>query len=114
MVDYLKGVLENFPEVKTRRSTSLEANHLFQVSPEENQTLLDKERETAFHHTLAQLIFFISRARKEIKMDIAFLCNWVRILEEDDWGNFLRVIRYIRGTLNLPLILSSDILSVIK
>ena len=47
-------------------------------------------------------------------MDIAFLCNRLRILEEDDLKNLVRVIRYIRGTLHLPLILSSDILSVIK
>ena len=114
MVDYLKGVLENFPEVKTGISRSLEADHLFQVNPEEKQTLLDQERATAFHHTVAQLIFFMSRARKDIKMDIAFLCNRLRIPEEDDWKNLVRVIRYIRGTLHLPLILRSDILSVIK
>ena len=114
MVDYLKGVLEDFPEFKKGRSTSLKDNHLFQVSLEDKQTLLDKERATAFHHTVAQLIFFMSRARKDIKMDIAFLCNRLRIPEEDDWKNLVRVIRYIRGTLHLPLILRSDILSVIK
>ena len=114
MVDYLKGMLEDFPEVKTGRSTSLKDNHLFQVSPEEKQTLLDKERATAFHHTVAQLVFVTSRARKQIKMAIAFLCNRLRIPEEDDWVNIVRVIIYIRGTLHLPLILSSDILSIIK
>ena len=83
-LDYLKGVLEDFPEVKTGRSTSLEDNNLFQVSPEEKQTLLDKERATAFHHTVAHLVFVTSRARKHIKMAIAFQCNRVRISEEDD------------------------------
>ena len=113
-VDYLKGVLEDFPEVKTGRSTSLEDNHLFQVSTEEKQTLLDKEWATAFHHTVAQLVFVTSRARKQIKMAIAFLCNRVRIPKEDYRGNLVRVIVYIRGTLHLPLVLRSDILNVIK
>ena len=35
MVDYPKGVLEDFPEVIMGRSRILEANHLFQVRPED-------------------------------------------------------------------------------
>ena len=42
MVDYLKGVLEDFPEVITGRSTSPAANHLFQVRPEYKWILRDK------------------------------------------------------------------------
>ena len=75
MVDYLKGVLENFPEVITGGSTIPAANHMFQFRPEENQTLLDEKRETAFHHTVAQLLFVTSRARKDVNMAIDFLCT---------------------------------------
>ena len=35
MVDYLKGVLEDLPEVITGRITILAANHIFQVRPED-------------------------------------------------------------------------------
>ena len=76
--------------------------------------LLYKEQEIAFHHTVAQLIFVTSRARKYIKMAIAFLCTKVRILNNDDQEKLVRVIRYIKGTLHLPVILRADSLSVIK
>ena len=87
---------------------------MFKVRPEDKQTLIDKDKEAAFHHTVAQLVFVTSRARKQIKMAIAFLCNRVRIPKEDYRGNLVRVIIYIRGTLHLPLVLRSDILNVIK
>ena len=63
---------------------------------------------------VTQILFFTSRSRTYTKMDIDFLCTRVSIPYKDDFGNLVRVIRYIRGTLNLSLILSSGILSVIK
>ena len=49
IVYYLKGVLEDFPEVIMGRRTSLEGNDLFQVMPKDKRMLLEKEWETAFH-----------------------------------------------------------------
>ena len=57
MIEYLKGVLEDLTEFITGRITIPAANHLFQVRPEDEQALLDEERSTAFHHTVAQLLF---------------------------------------------------------
>ena len=42
MVNYLKGVLEDFPEVVIGRSTIPSANRMFQVRPENEQTLLNE------------------------------------------------------------------------
>ena len=75
MVDYIKGVLENFPEVIMGWSTILAAGNLFQVIPEDERKLLDEYQATSFHHTLAQFMFFTSRARKDIKISAAFLCT---------------------------------------
>ena len=97
MVDYIKGMLEDLPEVRMGRSTILADNNLFQVRPEDYQALINKERETALHHTVARIILFMSRARKDIKMSIDFLCTWVRSPDEDEWKNIVRVIRYTRG-----------------
>ena len=114
MLDCLKGVLEDFSEVITGISTSLSDNHIFQVRPEYERTLLDKERSPVFHHTVAQLIFVTPMARKYINVSIAFPCTRVRSPFKGDWGNLLRVLRYIRGTLHMLLILSTESLSVIK
>ena len=84
MVDYIKGVLEYSPEVRMGRHTILADNNLFQVRPEDYQTLLNKERATELYHMVAWLLFFMSRARKDIKISINFLYNWVRSPDEDE------------------------------
>ena len=114
MLDYLKVVLEDLPEVITGRSTSTTANILFQVRPEYKEPHLNKETATAFHHTVAQLIFVTSSSRKDTNMAIDFLCTQVRIPDENEWGKLVRVLRYIRGTLHMPLILRAYSLSVIQ
>ena len=97
IVDYLKGVLEDFSEVGTGISMIPEANNLFQVRPEDEQTLLNKDQATVFHHTVVHLLYSMSRSRKDINMDMASLCARVRIQDEDDWGNIVSVLRCIRG-----------------
>ena len=114
MVENLKGVLEDFPEVITGIRTSLKANNMFQVRPEDDQTLLYKEQATQFHQTMPQLLFDTSRARKYIKMAIDFLRTPVRTPYKYGWGKLVRVIRYIIGTLHISLILRGDNPSVIK
>ena len=84
MVDYLKGVLEDFMEVTTGRNNSLAANHLFQVRTEDERKIIYKKRATAFHHAVAEILFVTSRTRKDINMAIDLLCTQVRILYEDD------------------------------
>jgi hypothetical protein len=68
----------------------------------------------AFHHSVAQLIFASARARKDIQTTIAFLTTRVRNPNEDEWGKLRRLMRYIKGTIHLPLILRADNLNVIK
>ena len=61
-----------------------------------------------------QLLFFMTGASKYIKMFIAFLCTQVNIPGKYDSVNLVRILRYIRGTLHLSLILSSNGLSAMK
>ena len=63
---------------------------------------------------MAQLLFCTARVRKDTKIPISFLSTQVRRLDNIDWVNLVRVLIYIRGTLNLPLVLRVNSLSVIK
>ena len=63
---------------------------------------------------VTQLLFFTSRVRKYIKISIDFLCNRVISLDYYNWVNIVRVLRYIRGNLHLPLILRAYSLIIIK
>jgi hypothetical protein len=76
--------------------------------------LLEEARSIAFHHTVAQLLFACPRARKDIQNTVAFLTTRVRSPDEDDWLKLKRVLRYIRSTIYLLLILRADNLNVIK
>jgi hypothetical protein len=57
MVDYLKGVLVDFPEVINGTAPTPASEHLFDIRPDEERTLLNEEQARAFHHAVAQLLF---------------------------------------------------------
>jgi hypothetical protein len=114
IVDYLKRVITEFPEEITGTASSPAAERLFTVRPNDESVPLGEERAIAFHHCVAQLIFASARARKDIQPAVAFLTTRVRDPDEDDWLKLKRLLRYIRGTIHMPLILRAESLNVIK
>ena len=100
-------------ETLTGTSASPAAEHLYAFREESDQTKLDEKRATAFHHDVAQVLFACPRAQKDIQTAI-FLTTSVRIPDEDDWRKLNRVLRYVWRTINIPLILSTYRLTVIK
>jgi hypothetical protein len=114
MIDYLKGVIQDFPEEITGRATSPAADHLFTIRSEKDSKPLEEERAIAFHHSVAQILFTTTSSRKDIQTSVAFLTTRVGRPDEDDWQKLKRVIRYIKGTIYLPLILRADRLNIIK
>jgi hypothetical protein len=114
IIPFLKGVITDFPEEITGTATSPVVAHLFDVRGGKDWVLLEEERAIAFHHTVAQLLFACPRAQKDIQPTVAFLTTWVRSLDEDNWNKLKRVLRYIRCTLHLPLILRAESLTIVK
>jgi hypothetical protein len=84
------------------------------VRPDEERTLLNEEQARAFHHAVAQLIFASARSCKDIQTAVSFLTTRFKQPDEDDWGKLKRLLKYIRRTLYMPIILKADSLSVIK
>jgi hypothetical protein len=66
----------------------------------------------AYHHATAQLLFLSSRTQRDIQPVIAFLTTRVQAPNEDDWGKVKRVLRYLKGTMHMLLILSTDSLTL--
>jgi hypothetical protein len=114
MVDYLKGVLGDFPEAIIGSAHTPASEHLFDVRPDEERTPLSEEQARAFHHAVAQLLFASSRSRKDIQTAVSFLTTRVKHPDEDDWEKLKRLLKYIRGTIYMPLILKADSLNIIK
>ena len=57
MEEYLRGVLNNFPEEIIETPDTPAASNLFNVRENKERKLLDETRSQAFHHTVAQLLF---------------------------------------------------------
>ncbi len=76
--------------------------------------MLEEERRLIFHHTVAQLLLMLARARRDIQTVVAFLTTRVESPDEDDWMKLKRVLKYLNGTKYLKLKLSVDDLRLLK
>jgi hypothetical protein len=114
MIDYLKGVINDFPEIITGTAITPATANLFDARPEDERKVLGEEQARAFHHSVAQLLFATTRTRKDIQHTVAFLTTRVKSPDEDDWMKLKRLFKYIRGTIYMPLILKADSLNILK
>ena len=61
-----------------------------------------------FHRLVARLLFASKRARPDIQVTVAFLCTRVKAPTEEDYKKLGRIIKYVKETIDLTLILGSD------
>ena len=66
MFKYLDSIIDEFPELIMGKAATSAADHLFSVRDADEAKYLPEEKAIAFHHTTAQLLFLISRARRDI------------------------------------------------
>jgi hypothetical protein len=113
MLPYVKEIVENFTKQSgdLKTATTPAAEHPFKI--DNDAVKLSEEMGKVFHNFVAKCLFLTKRARPDIHTAVAFLTTRVREPDEDDWKKLQRMIRYIRGTLTLPLILTADGTSVI-
>ena len=103
MVNYLKNVIEAFPEQIVGRAATPAGERLFDIRDEEEARPLEEECAIAFHHTTAQLLLMAARARRDIQTAVAFLTKRVKSPDKDDWGKLKRVLKYLNDTKYLKL-----------
>ena len=66
MEEYLRVVLNDFPEEIPETPETPAALNLFNVRDKNEQDLIDETRDQAFHHAVAQLLFAGIRCRKDV------------------------------------------------
>jgi hypothetical protein len=98
----------------TGKVATLSADHLFTMRDRKEARVLTEERALAFHHTVAQLLFMLMRARHNIQTAVVFLTTRVKRPDEDDWGKLKRVLKSLNGTKYLKLKLRVDDLGLLK
>ena len=112
MIDYVQKMLDSLPEDMGGESITPASNHLFEVNPE--AVRLDEATSELFHHNTAKLLFLCKRARPDTQTAVAFLCTRVQGPDVDDYQKLRRVMRYLRATKLMPLVLEADTTNVIK
>jgi len=86
MIDYLKNVINDFPELIKGKVATPAHDKLFVIRDKSKSRKLNEEQALAFHHMVAQLLFMATRARRDIQTAVAFLTTRVKSPDEDDWG----------------------------
>ena len=112
MITYIKNIIYDFPEEITAIRTTPAADHLFTVRDTAEARQFPEEQARAFHHAKAQLLFLSARVRRNIQPVTAFLTTRVRSPDKDNWAKLKRLLGYLEGTINMPLILSADDLTL--
>eukprot|EP00804_Cyclotella_cryptica_P017574 CCRYP_006738-RC/>CCRYP_006738-RC protein AED:0.40 eAED:0.33 QI:0/-1/0/1/-1/1/1/0/582 len=114
MSNYIKGILEEFPEELTRKSPSPHTDNLFTVKDKEETKELDEDKAMQFHRTTAQLLFLATRARKDIQTAVSFLTTRVKSPDNNDWDKLKRVLQYLQTTQTLKLRIQVDDLRIMR
>jgi hypothetical protein len=109
MFDYVNKILTAFDKAEPKvgdMKTSAAPDSLFKV--DESCAKLAQNKAVEFHSMVAKTLYATKRARPDICTAIAFLTTRVRKTDKDDWTKLVHLMRYIRGTRTMPLILSAN------
>ena len=112
IIKYIKDTIEGFIELISGGAATPAASHLFEVN--EDGVKLVEQLAQVLHTTTAKLLFLWKRAQPDIQVPIAFLTTRVKHPDEDDWKKLVRVLKYLKDTVDIVLTLSADNMSVVK
>jgi hypothetical protein len=96
------------------RAATPVADHLFNIRDKKETRSLEEERALAFHRTVAQLLFMLTKARWDIQTAVAFLTTRMKSPDEENWGKLKQVLKYLNVTKYLKLKLSINNLGMLK
>jgi hypothetical protein len=92
--------------------SSVAPESLFKV--DERGEKLKQDKDVEFHNMVAKTLYATKRARMDTCTAIAFLTMRVRAPDKDDCTKLVHLMRYIRGTHMMPLILSANGSGILK
>ena len=113
MIDYRKELIVDFPvEIEGSIGTPVATNLL--ETNEENTVYLEEERAKMLHIFVVKLVFGCKWFRPDTQVAVAFLTTRVRKPDEDDWNKLIRLMKYIKNTVEMKLTLSSNNTNIVK
>jgi hypothetical protein len=103
---YIEGMIDDFPYDVTAIKSTPWTEKLFKVNKDAKK--LDEERRSIFHTFVMKGMFLCKRARPDIEPAIAILSSRVKEANEGDWAKLLRVLGFLKGTVEDVLTLEAD------
>ena len=115
MFKYIEEILKAFVVAEPKGAgtkSSAAPDNLFMVN--EDGVKVSPEKVVQFHNLVAKTLYATKRARPDTCTAIAFLTTRVRAPDTDDWKKLTHLMRYLRGTRKMPLILSANGSGILK
>jgi hypothetical protein len=106
MVDYLEDILSEMPSNMEGIARTPAQDYLFTI--DEQYPLLNERDANFYHHATAQLLFAAKRARPDLQVAVAYMCTRVKAPLVSDYHKLVRTIKYLWGTIVMPLVLGWD------
>jgi hypothetical protein len=103
MLEFVDEILAAFDKEDPQSGgtkSSAAPEDLFKV--DEDCVKLSKDKSTIFHNLVAKTLFATKRARPDTFTAIAFLTTRVQAPTTDDWRKLSHLMKYLRGTRNIP------------
>ena len=113
MDDYVRTMLNDAPSSMDGKAATPAAAHLFKINTVDPKPL-DQARKDLFVHLVMQGLYLSQRGRPDIRTAISFLCSRLKCPDEDDYKKLTRLIRYLRHTLSICLVLGKDDTGVLR
>lgn len=119
MIQYPTDIINSFSKDVDKPSPCSPcptADHLYQVLDEKDTEYISEKKAWEFHHVTAQLLFLCNRARRDIQtaVTVVFLTARVKQPDINDWGKLCRVLKYLKGSKYIKLVLTINDLSTIR
>ena len=115
MVPYIDEILAAYAEAdptSTGTKSSAAPDNLYKI--DEDCVKLSPSKAKTFHNLVAKTLFATKRARPDTGTAIAYLSTRVREPDTDDWKKLVHLMKYLKATRDLPLILRSDGSGILK
>jgi hypothetical protein len=115
MFDYIDDILAAFDKAEPKgggTKSSAAPENLFKV--DESCEKLNQDKAVEFQNLVVNTLYATKRARPDTCTAIAFLTTRVRAPDKDYWSKLVHLMRYIRGTRTMPLILSANGSGILK
>jgi hypothetical protein len=115
MFDYVNEIINAFDNAEPNgggTKSSAAPDDLFKVNEDCEKLLPEKAVE--FHNLVAKTLYSTKQARPNTCTAIAFLTTRVRAPDKDGWNKLTHLMKYLRGTCTLPLILSANGTGILK